>query len=384
MIRWLTGLVLLANMGFAEVTIDPDRASISDGWWTLEVSLGLSDITPYRAFTLDAPRRLVVDFEDVSFAGMSPDSIRSGDRATAVRFGPLRPGWSRMVVDLAEPLVITQAGMIRSEAGAELRIVLQQASEADFIENAGAPPDPGWEAAITFDPVAAQQIIESGDFVVVIDPGHGGIDPGADKGGVKEADLMLIMAEELAVRINATNGLQAVLTRKGDVFVPLSARLTIARQVGADLFISLHADALEEDTAQGASVYTLSADGGEDAGRRIVERHERGDLLGGVDLDTAEDRVATALMDLARAQTGPEGRRFADALVPAMGRAGVRLNTRPRREGQFAVLTAADFPSVLIEAGFLSNPQDRAILATAEGRAQIARAIVETVSLLAR
>ncbi len=384
MIRWLTGLVLLANMGFAEVTIDPDRASISDGWWTLEVSLGLSDITPYRAFTLDAPRRLVVDFEDVSFAGMSPDSIRSGDRATAVRFGPLRPGWSRMVVDLAEPLVITQAGMIRSEAGAELRIVLQQASEADFIENAGAPPDPGWEAAITFDPVAARQIIESGDFVVVIDPGHGGIDPGADKGGIKEADLMLIMAEELAVKINATNGLQAVLTRKGDVFVPLSARLTIARQVGADLFISLHADALEEDTAQGASVYTLSADGGEDAGRRIVERHERGDLLGGVDLDTAEDRVATALMDLARAQTGPEGRRFADALVPAMGRAGVRLNTRPRREGQFAVLTAADFPSVLIEAGFLSNPQDRAILATAEGRAQIARAIVETVSLLAR
>ncbi|MFT6943994.1 MAG: N-acetylmuramoyl-L-alanine amidase, partial [Yoonia sp.] len=92
----------------------------------------------------------------------------------------------------------------------------------------------------------------------------------------------------------------------------------------------------------------------------------------------------TALMDLARAQTGPQGRRFADALVAAMGRTGVRLNTKPRREGQFAVLTAADFPSVLIEAGFLSNPQDRAILATAEGRAQIARAIVETVSLLAR
>jgi len=101
-------------------------------------------------------------------------------------------------------------------------------------------------------------------------------------------------------------------------------------------------------------------------------------------LIAAEDRVATALMDLARAQTGPEGRRFADALVGAMTREGVRMNSRPRREGQFAVLTAADFPSVLIEAGFLSNAQDRAILASPEGRARIARAIVETVNLLAR
>jgi N-acetylmuramoyl-L-alanine amidase len=384
MIRWLIVLLFLSNAGFAEVTVDPERTSIHDGWWTLEVSLGLSDITPYRAFTLDAPRRLVVDFEDVSFAGISPESIRSGDRTTAVRFGPLRPGWSRMVVDLSESLVITQAGMVRSENGADLKIILEQANEAEFVKNSGAPPDPGWEAAITFDPVVAQQIDQSGDFVVVIDPGHGGIDPGANQGGIKEADLMLIMAEELAVKLNATDGLKAVLTRKGDVFLPLSARLTIARQVGADLFISLHADALEEGTAQGASVYTLSVDGGEDAARRIVERHERGDLLAGVNLDAAEDRVATALMDLARAQTGPQGRRFADALVAAMGRTGVRLNTKPRREGQFAVLTAADFPSVLIEAGFLSNPQDRAILATAEGRAQIARAIVETVSLLAR
>jgi N-acetylmuramoyl-L-alanine amidase len=237
---------------------------------------------------------------------------------------------------------------------------------------------------MTFDPVVAAQIAQSGDFVVVIDPGHGGIDPGANQGGIKEADLMLIMAEELALKVNATEGLRAVLARKGDTFVPLSSRLTIARQVGADLFISLHADALEEDEAHGASVYTLSRDGGEDAGRRIVERHERGDMLAGVDLIAAEDRVATALMDLARAQTGPEGRRFADALVGAMTREGVRMNSRPRREGQFAVLTAADFPSVLIEAGFLSNAQDRAILASPEGRARIARAIVETVNLLAR
>jgi N-acetylmuramoyl-L-alanine amidase len=384
MIRWLIAAVFLANSAMAEVRVDAQAASIRDGWWTLEVSLPLTAITPYRAFILDQPRRLVVDFEDLTFAGVDPDAIVSGDRAMDVRFGPLRPGWARMVVDLAEPLIITQAGMAASGDGAVLDIILEQASEAEFAARAGAPPDPGWDEIAGFDPVVAAQIAKSFDFVVVIDPGHGGIDPGAVQGGIKEADLTLIMAQELALELNRTEGLRAVLTRPSDNFVPLSARLTIARQVGADLFISLHADALEEDAAQGLSVYTLMRDGGEDASQRIVERHERGDLLAGVDLQTSEDRVATVLMDMARAQTGPEGRRFADALVAEMARAGVRLNSRPRREGQFAVLTAADFPSVLIEIGFLSNAQDRARLATVQGRAKIADAIRETLILLSR
>ncbi|MDP5086513.1 MAG: N-acetylmuramoyl-L-alanine amidase [Yoonia sp.] len=384
MIRWCVALFLLAQSAFAQVAVDPARTAVKDGWWTLEVALGLAAITPYRAFTLDDPRRLVVDFEGVSFDGLTPGDILSGDRAMAVRFGPLRPGWSRMVVDLAEPLVITEAGMVTVPDGADLRIVLARATEAEFAAAAGAPPDPGWDVVTGFDPQAAARLADSEDFVVVIDPGHGGIDPGAIQGGIKEADLMLIMAAELAVMLNGLDGVSAVMTRETDTFVPLSARLTFARQVGADLFLSIHADALEEDEARGATVYTLSADGGDAAAQRIVERHERGDLLAGVDLNAASDRVATALMDLARAETGPAGRRFADALVASMRTEGVRLNARPRREGQFAVLTAADFPSVLIEAGFLSNAEDRAVLATAEGRARIARAIRDTVALMAR
>ncbi|MDP5362711.1 MAG: N-acetylmuramoyl-L-alanine amidase [Paracoccaceae bacterium] len=384
MIRWCVALFLLAQSAFAQVAVDPARTAVKDGWWTLEVALGLAAITPYRAFTLDDPRRLVVDFEGVSFDGLTPGDILSGDRAMAVRFGPLRPGWSRMVVDLAEPLVITEAGMVTVPDGADLRIVLARATEAEFAAAAGAPPDPGWDVVTGFDPQAAARLADSEDFVVVIDPGHGGIDPGAIQGGIKEADLMLIMAAELAVMLNGLDGVSAVMTRETDTFVPLSARLTFARQVGADLFLSIHADALEEDEARGATVYTLSADGGDAAAQRIVERHERGDLLAGVDLNAASDRVATALMDLARAETGPAGRRFADALVASMRTEGVRLNARPHREGQFAVLTAADFPSVLIEAGFLSNAEDRAVLATAEGRARIARAIRDTVALMAR
>ncbi|MCK0094773.1 N-acetylmuramoyl-L-alanine amidase [Yoonia sp. F2084L] len=384
MIRWILAFFLAANVAAAQVSVDPERTAVRDGWWTLEVKLGLSQITPYRVFTLDQPRRLVLDFEGVTFGAIEPLNVLSGNRATAVRVGPLRPGWSRMVVDLAEPLVIAEAGMVTVAEGADLKVVLERATAEEFAASAGAPPDPGWEVVTGFDPQVAAQLAESEDFVVVIDPGHGGIDPGANQGGIKEADLMLVLAEELAVMLRDLDGVRPVLTREGDNFVPLSARMTIARRVGADLFISLHADALDEDEAQGASVYTLSADGGSDAARRIVERHERGDLLAGVDLSAAEDRVAKALMDLARAETGPAGRRFADALVSSMRAEGVRLNTRPRREGQFAVLTAADFPSVLVEAGFLSNADDRAVLASAEGRARIARAIRDTIALMAR
>lgn len=384
MIRWLLSFIFIANLATAQVTVDPERTSVSDGWWTLKVAMGLDRITPYRVFTLDDPRRLVLDVEGASFTGLDAAAVLSGDRATDVRFGPLRPGWSRMVVDLAEPLVIAEAGMVRTDAGADLTIVLERASADEFAAAAGAPPDPGWDVVTGFDPDAAAALAASEDFIVVIDPGHGGIDPGAFQGGIKEADLMLILAAELAVMLNAQEGVQAVLTREDDVFVPLSARMTFARQVGADLFLSLHADALGEEDVRGASVYTLSSDGGDAAAQRIVERHERGDLLAGVDLNNAEDRVATALMDLARARTGPEGVRIADALAAAMQAQGVPMNTRPRREGQFVVLTAADFPSVLVEAGFLSNAQDRAFLATPEGRARITRAIRDTVVLLAR
>ncbi|WP_108814924.1 N-acetylmuramoyl-L-alanine amidase [Loktanella sp. Alg231-35] len=384
MIRWVLAVLCLATMGHAQATFDPERSAVRDGWWKLEVALGLSEIVPYRVFTLDAPRRLVLDFEAVDFGGLDPDAMLSGDRATAVRFGPLRPGWSRMVIDLAEPLIIAEAGMVTHPQGAALSLVLEQASELEFAAASGAPPDPGWEVVTGFDSQEAAQIARSEDFVVVIDPGHGGIDPGASQGGIKEADLMLLLAAELAVSLAEVPKVKPVLTRNGDIFVPLSARLTIARQVGADLMISLHADALEVDEARGASVYTLSSDGGTAASQRIVERHERGDLLAGVDLSASEDRVATALMDLARAETGPAARRFADALATAMATEGVRMNTRPRREGQFAVLTAADFPSVLIEVGFLSNADDRAVLATREGRDKIIAAITGTVALLAR
>jgi N-acetylmuramoyl-L-alanine amidase len=177
--------------------------------------------------------------------------------------------------------------------------------------------------------------------------------------------------------VNRSGTMRAVLTRQADVFVPLSERMTIARAAGAEVLLSLHADALEEnEAARGASVYTLSREALDTASTRMAERHERGDLLAGLDLSGQDDTVATVLMDLARQETGPAALRLADALVAAMAQAGAEMNSRPRREGPLAVLNAADFPSVLIEAGFLSSRADRERLSTPEGRAPVVAGIL--------
>lgn len=379
MIRLFCLLLLLASPSAAQVQIDPARSSVEDDWRNLNVTLGLSDIAPYRVFSLDDPRRLVVDFQGVAWHRVRAEELLKPGRAVALRFGPMRPGWSRMVVDLAVPLAVDEVEMARVDDGATLDITLRPVSDQEFADRAGAPPDPGWEAFGALDPVTIAPTPD-GVLTVVIDPGHGGIDPGAERDDVREADVMLLLGQEVAQALNSVDGVRAVLTREDDIFVPLSARLTIAREAGADLFISLHADALEEDEARGASVYTLATGGGDRAARRMVERHERGDLLAGVDLEATGDRVVTVLMDLARAQTGPEGKRFADDLVRALRAADVPVNSRPRREGQLAVLVAADFPSVLIETGFLSNDRDRSLLSSRAGRARIVAAITAVVS----
>jgi N-acetylmuramoyl-L-alanine amidase len=360
--------------------VDMAKSQVSDDGSDLLVDLHLSQTVPYRVFTLDEPRRLVIDFREVDWTGVSAAALRNADLAPALRFGVFRPGWSRLVVDLAEPLNIHAAGLTvdQDSGAAHLQVRLVPAKEDVFADRAGAPQTPGWEtdAGISDIPVPAT---EDGPTVIVIDPGHGGIDPGAERGGVQEADLMLALGIEVADAINRLEGFRAVLTRTSDIFVPLEARMSIARSAGADLFISLHADALEEDAARGASIYTLNQEGSDSASQRMAERHERGDLLAGLDLAGQDDRVVTVLMDLARAESGPAGQRFASTLVSSFRDTDVRLNSRPRREGRLAVLMAADFPSVLIEVGFLSSAADRAALSEPAGRVPLVEGLSDAV-----
>ena len=378
MIRLLILLIALAMPAAAQdfsarARVDMAQSQVRDAQNGLAIDLHLSIAVPYRVFTLDNPRRLVVDFREIDWQGVRRESLLNADNATDLRFGALRPGWSRLVVDLAGPMALEQAGMVvdTDSGAAVLTITLDATTDAAFAQSAGAPADAAWALNAT----PPQATTDDSMITIAIDAGHGGIDPGAEHGGVREADIMLQIAFEVAEAINRTGQLRAVMTRDADYFVPLSQRMTLARSAGADAFISLHADALEGGGATGASVYTLSKTASDAASQRMAERHSRGDLLAGVDLDGQDDRIATVLMDLARLETGPAGVRMADALVAGLGAADVPLNTRPRRSGDLAVLNAADFPSALVEVGFLTSQSDRARLMSANGRARIATGI---------
>jgi len=376
----LWGLAATAQDFTALARLDIRESAVRDMRGGLGVDLYLSQPVPFRVFTLDGPKRLVMDFREIDWTGADKSQILTVGRASDLRFGVLRPGWSRLVVDLAEPMVVTQAGMTVDEVTgtAHVRVTLSRTSEAEFTARVGAPPDPDWQLLIDADPTlpAPRAASDDGLMIVAIDPGHGGIDPGAERDGLKEADIVLALGRELAEAINRTDGMRAVLTRSSDIFVPLEQRMTIARAAGADILISIHADALEEDAATGASVYTPSREAADQASQRMAERHDRGDLLAGLDLTGTDDRIATVLMDLARQKTGPQSLRFADTLVSALRSEGARVNSRPRREAVLAVLNAADFPSVLLEAGFLSSDLDRAELSTQAAREPIVRGVV--------
>lgn len=357
--------------------LDSEASGVRDTRSGLEVELYLSQVVPWRVFLLDEPRRLVLDFREVDWRGADAAMI-DGEKATGLRTGALRPGWSRMILDLAGPMRIEEAGMRVSETDgtAHLVVRLGTTDAESFADAAGPPHDPDWDFLMDSDPGQGVDPAPEDDLVVVIDPGHGGIDPGAQHGGVTEADLMLELGYEVARAVDRMEGVTPYLTREADVFVPLQERLTLARAVGADLFISLHADALEGLQATGASVYTLADEATDAATQRIAERHDRGDIVAGLDLSGQDDEVAKILMDLARLETGPAGDRFAAALVTALKDRGAPLTRRPRRAELLAVLTSADFPAVLLEVGFLSHDGDRDRLSSPEGRRPIVEGLV--------
>jgi len=198
------------------------------------------------------------------------------------------------------------------------------------------------------------------------------LDPGAKHGDLVEKDLMLSFARELREVLLRRGGYEVTLTRDGDHFVSLEGRIALAHHMRADVFISLHADSLAEGLAHGATVHVLSRDASDVASEKLAERHDRSDILSGVDLSGADDSVTDILLDLARQETQPRTEALAAALVAGMAQTGGPMNRRPLRAAAFSVLKAADIPSVLIEIGFLSSPRDLKNLSDAEWRAGMA------------
>lgn len=361
----------------------PDESGFDDhraGGVTL--SLGLSQGVPWRAYTLGNPDRFVLDFQEVDWTGLSADSFAS-DAFRTVRFGALQPGWSRFVAELTAPLAVQTAALdvADDKAGAQLTVTLKSVDRAAFDAAIGSTPDARWVLPNPSLTTAANDTSSEGPgaITIVLDPGHGGIDPGALRNNFRESDLVLQLARDIKEALLRAGGIEVIMTREEDVFVSLEARVAIARHAGADLFISLHADALEEGVAHGATVYTLSETATDEASSALAERHDRGDLLAGVDLTGSDDAVAQVLMDLARHDNGPRSTMLAKAMVKSIENRVGQVHKRPLRQAGFSVLKAADIPSVLVEVGFLSTDRDLQNLQDPEWRAKMAQGIRDGV-----
>jgi len=355
-----------------------DGAQLHDNGAALALTLDITQPVPWRVFTLTGPPRVVLDFSELDWTGLNAAAFLSASsHIRAMNMGLFRPGWSRLVIELATPMVVEQAGMQAQDAKARVTLRMVPASADEFAARAGAPDSAVFVPQLNPAGLIAPKQRQTGDraLVVVLDPGHGGIDPGAQREGAVEADLMLAFARELKETLVRAGGFHVVLTREDDRFVPLETRVTIARRAGADVFLSLHADALAQGRASGATVYTLSDEASDIASQKLAERHDRADLLAGVDLSHQDDAVALVLMELARRETAPRSDKLADALVEGIYAATQSTYKSPRLRAGFSVLKAPDIPSALIELGFLSSEKDRANLMSAQWRARAAGGI---------
>ena len=356
--------------------IDADTSQLVDIRDGAEMTLALSQGVPYRVFILTEPNRLVVDFREVDWQALDIAEFDQSEIVTSLRAGTFRPGWSRMVAELAGPYGVETVDLKTDDVTgrATLRLVLQETDADAFHTLAGAPYDPQWDLPSPSQIEAPKQR-QSGVIRVMLDPGHGGIDPGAERGTVREKDLMLTFARELEESLLRAGGFDVTLTRTGDYFVSLERRIAMAHEAGADVYVSLHADSLADGGAHGATVYTLSEEASDVASAKLAERHDRDELLSGVDLSKADDEVTAVLLDLARQETAPRTTLLAKSLVTGMRNTGGPMNRRPLRQAAFSVLKAADIPSVLIEIGFLSSPRDLQNLQDEAWRVQMADGI---------
>jgi N-acetylmuramoyl-L-alanine amidase len=353
--------------------LSPESSSIGDKGRGIGLSLSISQSVPWRVRVLDNPPRLILDTREVDWSQATDINIK-GERVVDLRAGVFRPGWSRLVLELSGPYAVDSAAMQTSDTDAEINITLAPVAAKAFADLAAIAEPADWALP---KPADVPKILPrgAGPLVVVLDPGHGGIDPGAENQGQREANLVLTFAREFKEMMQRSGDFLVILTRDEDVFVPLETRISIARAAGANVLISLHADALAEGDATGATLYTLSDDATDLAGKALAERHDRDDLLAGVDLTEQDDVIAHVLMDMARAETMPKVERLAAAMKTAIKTEGLRMHRRPIQSGGFSVLKSPDIPSILVELGFLSSDKDLARLSDPAWRKRMIKAL---------
>jgi N-acetylmuramoyl-L-alanine amidase len=229
--------------------------------------------------------------------------------------------------------------------------------------------------------IAPAKPVLADEVVVAIDPGHGGNDPGAIAAGVSEKQVVLKFAHRLARHIDNIPGFHAVLIRDDDSFLTLSQRIRRARDGGANLIVSLHADTTHLGRAEGAHVYTLSREGTDEAAIELAERENRVDVLGGIELAGEPDDLTGLLIDFAQRGTTDETEKLASSILSAMAESSLRLTSQPHRRANFRILKDPEIPSILVELGFLSNAADRARMASDGWSERMAVVLTEGIDL---
>lgn len=340
-----------------------------------------------RAFALADPYRVIIDLDEVHFHIAPPTGDRRGLVKT-FRFGLFAPGKSRIVVELTGPAAIERALTIEGQDGRPPRLHLDLVrTDADGFRRALTDRAVSNIARRgdreTLGPRLSPRVEEeSGPPVVVIDPGHGGIDPGAiaPSTGDEEKMIVLDFAKVLRDKLAAGGRYRVVMTRDRDIFVPLGERVRLARDARAQLFISIHADSIggANENARGVTVYTLSDRASDADSERLAERENKADAIAGLDLSDEPSEVADILIDLTRRETRIYSANFARTLAGEM-RQVTRMHRLPLRSAGFQVLRAHDIPSVLVELGFVTSRRDVEMLTSAIWRDRTADSVARAV-----
>jgi N-acetylmuramoyl-L-alanine amidase len=337
------------------------------------VVLELTAPVKHSAFLLDGPGRVVLDVSKTSLRSKLPGAEGA---ITSMRSGKLPHNGLRLVFEVAGPVtILTSVATPAGDAGH--RLILDIAGKS---AGTAAPKVIAVTPAVPAVPVAirpAHAPSDSGrDIVIAVDAGHGGVDPGASgKRGTHEKDAVLAIAKALTARINAEPGMKAVLTRDGDYFISLRERNTRARRAKADLFVSIHADAIANPDVSGSSVYVLSDRGASsEAARWLAERENAADLKGGIKLDDKDAMLANVLLDLSQTASISASMVAAENVLKSLDRIGEVRKPRVQQAG-FVVLKSPDIPSLLVETAFISNREDERKLSQPAHRSKLANAI---------
>jgi N-acetylmuramoyl-L-alanine amidase len=353
--------------------------------------LDLDKAVQFRAFALGDPYRVIVDIPQVKFQLPAGAGAAGRGLIKAFRYGLVMPGGSRIVFDLTGPARIANSYVLDAGNGQPSRLVveLEEVDRATFVQSLGAESRPGLKAAVAdaadiaaAAAAAAPKPAVPVDLrpVIVIDPGHGGIDNGTQSGGESEKNLVLGFGLALRDRIEQSGKYRVVLTRSDDTFIPLDDRVRIGRNQSAALFVSIHADALprREGDAQGATIYTLSNRASDAEAERLAETENKADAIGGVNLTEEPTEVADILIDLAQRETRTFSNRFARLLAGEMKNTA-RMYKHPLKSAGFRVLKAPDVPSVLVELGYVSNKSDLQHLVSESWRSKTVGSMAQAI-----